>query len=138
MRLRQHLERRVDADPDATIVVLGDLNDGPGQDYFEALYLAHNTTDVLLGSPYRPERLFGHAQADVAEADRYSAVFDDFVTGEPDKRLLLDHVLLSPALATGTTALAKVAGSDRVQHQAWAERLAKHRQGVRTPKPPDL
>ena len=54
MRVRQHLKRRLDADPDAAIVVLGDLNDGPGQDYFEALYLAHNVTDILLGSPTGP------------------------------------------------------------------------------------
>jgi endonuclease/exonuclease/phosphatase family metal-dependent hydrolase len=96
MRIRQHLERRLDADANAAVVVLGDLNDGPGQDYFEALYLAHNVTDILLGSPYRPEQLFNHAQADVAEADRFTAVFDDFVTNEPNKHLLLDHIMLSP------------------------------------------
>jgi len=123
MRIRQHLERGLDADANAAVVVLGDLNDGPGQDYFEALYLAHNVTDILLGSPYRPEQLFNHAQADVAEADRFTAVFDDFVTNEPNKHLLLDHILLSPALVTGTTTLAKVPGSGRVQHQAWADQL---------------
>jgi hypothetical protein len=66
MRLRRHLEQRLDADPDTAVIVLGDLYDGPGQDYFEELYLAHNTTDILVGSPYRSERLFHHAQADVA------------------------------------------------------------------------
>lgn len=123
MRIRRYLEQRLDTDPDAAIVVLGDLNDGPGQDYFEELYLAHNVTDILVGSTFRPERLFNHAQADVAEADRYSAVFDDFVTQEPDKHLLLDHILLSPALGTAGTALAKVPGSGRIQHDAWAAQL---------------
>ena len=49
----------LDADPEAAIVVLGDFNDGPGRDLFEQQYLAHNVTDLLVGSPYRPETLFG-------------------------------------------------------------------------------
>ncbi|GAA3680939.1 hypothetical protein GCM10022224_051490 [Nonomuraea antimicrobica] len=63
MRIRKAMEQRMTADPASALVVLGDLNDGPGQDYFEELYLAHNVTDILAGSPYQPERLFGHAQA---------------------------------------------------------------------------
>jgi hypothetical protein len=35
MRIRQYLDARLDADPDAAIVVLGDFNDGPGRDLFE-------------------------------------------------------------------------------------------------------
>jgi endonuclease/exonuclease/phosphatase family metal-dependent hydrolase len=124
MRIRKHLEQRLDADRETAVVVLGDLNDGPGQDYFEEFYLAHNVTDILVGSPYRPERLFNHAQADVAEIDRYSAVFDDFVTEEPDKRLLLDHILLSPAMIGANGVLTKVPGSGRVEDDAWAAQVA--------------
>ena len=50
-----------------TLRVLGDFNDAPGQDYFEQNYLAHNVTDILLGSAYRPETLFTHAQTDAPE-----------------------------------------------------------------------
>jgi endonuclease/exonuclease/phosphatase family metal-dependent hydrolase len=124
MRIRGHLEQRTAADPGAAIIVLGDLNDGPGQDYFEERYLAHNVTDILVGSPYRPERLFGHAQADVAEDQRFSAVFDDFVTAEPQRRVLLDHILLSPALTGGGAPLAKLAGSGRIEHDLWAAQIA--------------
>jgi hypothetical protein len=124
VRIRRHLEQRLDADREAAVIVLGDLNDGPGQDYFEEFYLAHNVTDILVGSPYRPERLFNHAQADVAEIDRYSAVFDDFVTEESNKRLLLDHILLSPAMIGANGVLTKVPGSGRVEHDAWAAQVA--------------
>jgi endonuclease/exonuclease/phosphatase family metal-dependent hydrolase len=123
MRIRSYLEQRLNDDREAAMIVLGDLNDGPGQDYFEERYLAHNVTDILVGSPYRPERLFNHAQADVPEADRFSAVFDDFVTEEPNKRLLLDHILLSPALTAANGALAKVPGSGRIAHDAWATQV---------------
>jgi hypothetical protein len=123
MRIRNYLEQRLNDDRTAAMIVLGDLNDGPGQDYFEERYLAHNVTDILLGSPYRPERLFNHAQADVPEADRYSAVFDDFVTDEPNKRLLLDHILLSPALTAANGALTKIPESGRIAHDAWVAQV---------------
>ncbi|MEV0390242.1 endonuclease/exonuclease/phosphatase family protein [Nonomuraea sp. NPDC050643] len=124
MHIRRAMEQRMDADPDSAFVVLGDLNDGPGQDYFEEMYLAHNVTDILVGSPYQPERLFGHAQADVAEDQRFSAVFDDFVTEEPQRHVLLDHILLSPALMNGGSPLSKVPGSGRLEHDAWAAQIA--------------
>ncbi|TYB61359.1 endonuclease [Nonomuraea sp. PA05] len=123
MRIRRAMERRLESEPESATVVLGDLNDGPGQDYFEEFYLAHNVTDILVGSPYEPERLFGHAQADVEEEQRFSAVFDDFVTKEPDRHVLLDHILLSPGLTNGGSALAKVPGSGRIEHEAWAAQL---------------
>jgi endonuclease/exonuclease/phosphatase family metal-dependent hydrolase len=123
MRIRRYLEDRLDADPRAAVVVLGDLNDGPGRDYFEEVYLAHNVTDVLVGSPYRPERLFTHAQADEPEDRRYSAVFDDFVTGDPKRHLLLDHILLSPAMTSAGSPLSKRPGSGRIEHDAWAAQL---------------
>jgi endonuclease/exonuclease/phosphatase family metal-dependent hydrolase len=120
MRIRQYLEARLAADPDAAIVVLGDFNDGPGQDLFEQQYLAHNVTDLLLGSPYRPETLFMHAQTDVPAEQRYTAVFDDFVTGEVDKHLLLDHIIVSPGMTTGAAPVRKRPDSGRIAHDAWA------------------
>jgi endonuclease/exonuclease/phosphatase family metal-dependent hydrolase len=122
MRIRQYLDARLAVDPGAAIVVLGDFNDGPGRDLFEQRHLAHNVTDLLVGSPYRPETLFAHALVDEPAERRYSAVFDDFVTEEPQKRLLLDHVVLSPAMTGGGAPVRKVDGSGRVEHEAWAAR----------------
>ena len=116
MRVRTYLDARLGADVTAPIIVLGDLNDGPGLDYFEELYLSHNVTDILVGSAFEPEWLFAHAQHDVQAADRYTAVFDDFVTGENGKHVLLDHILLSPGLNSSGAGLRKVAGSGAVRH----------------------
>lgn len=116
MRVRTYLDARLAQDVATPIVVLGDLNDGPGLDYFEELYLSHNVTDILVGSAFQPEWLFAHAQHDVPAADRYTAVFDDFVTGENDRHVLIDHILLSPGLTAGGAGLQKVAGSGRVRH----------------------
>jgi hypothetical protein len=53
--------------------VLGDLNEGPGLDYFEQLYLSHNVTDIMVGSAFQPEWIFAHSQHDVPAAERYTA-----------------------------------------------------------------
>jgi endonuclease/exonuclease/phosphatase family metal-dependent hydrolase len=127
MRIRQYLDARLDEDPDAAIVVLGDFNDGPGRDLFEQQYLAHNVTDLLVGSSYRPETLFAHALVDVPADLRYSAVFDDFVTDEPQKRILLDHIILSPAMAS-SAGVRRIPGSGRIEHEVWAA----HRTGEGT------
>lgn len=97
-RIRAYIDAVLQVEPDARIMVMGDLNDGPGRDYFEEIYLSHNVTDILVGSVFEPEFIFAHAQHDVAETKRYTAVFDDFVTEEVGKKLLLDHILLSPGL----------------------------------------
>ena len=115
MRLRRYLDGRLADDPAAAIVVLGDLNDGPGLDYFEELYLTHNVTDILVGSAFRPEWQFTHAQHDVPAADRYTAVFEDFVPTRQPRRLLLDHILLSPGL-TRSRGLRRVEGSGAIRH----------------------
>jgi hypothetical protein len=46
------------------------------------------------------------------------------VTEEPNKRLLLDHILLSPAMIRADGALTKVAGSGRIEHDAWTAQVA--------------
>jgi hypothetical protein len=116
MRVRAYLDARLAADVATPILVLGDLNDGPGLDYFEELYLSHNVTDILVGSAFEPEWLFVHAQHDVAADERYTAVFDDFVTQESNRRVLLDHILLAPGLDAGGGGLRRVPGSGWIRH----------------------
>lgn len=99
MRLRKYLDTVLGTNPGADILVTGDLNDGPGLDYFEENYLARSVVDAIIGTAFVPEWQFEHALYDVDPALRYTAVFDDFVTEEVRKPLLLDHLLLSPALA---------------------------------------
>jgi endonuclease/exonuclease/phosphatase family metal-dependent hydrolase len=119
MRVRDYLDARLRADPATRIVVLGDLNDGPGLDYFERRYLAHNVTDIMVGSTFEPEEIFTHAQHDVPRPTRYTAVFDDFVENVSGKRLLLDHLLLSPGLR-GAAGLRRVPGSGAIHHAEYA------------------
>jgi exonuclease III len=101
MRVRQYLDDLLNQNNDSLSVVAGDFNDGPGIDYFEKRYLTHNVTDILLGSTYYPNLLFKHAFLErVPEHKRYTAIYDDFIDDIPGRHLLLDHILISPALSS--------------------------------------
>ena len=59
-RCRQLIDLIMDENPNANVIVAGDVNDGPGADLFEQRYLLSNASDALLGSPFRPDTLFCH------------------------------------------------------------------------------
>jgi len=121
MRIRTYIDSVLAQTPGANLIVLGDMNDGPGLDYFETNFLTHNVVDILFGSQFKPEWTFRHAQHDVPENERYTAVFDDFVEGINAKRVLLDHILLSPGLTTG--GLRKVPESGTVYQSEYAAQI---------------
>lgn len=126
MRVRQYIDSILRADATANIIVLGDLNDGPGMDYFEESYLTHNMVDILVGSAFEPELILDHAQHDVTAVDRYTAVFDDFVTGENNKHIFLDHILLSPMLWHTDNGLRKIVGSGTIHHSEYLNAISNN------------
>jgi hypothetical protein len=71
----------------------------------------------------------------LADPNRYSAFFDDFVTGEADRHLLLDHILLAPGLRADS-GLRVVAGTGTVEHAAY-EALAANQGSKREDRPSD-
>lgn len=128
MRTRTYLDKVLSADSGRRIIVLGDLNDGPGRDYFEDYYLTHNVTDLIAGSAFEPEWTFTHAQRDVPLAQRYTAVFDDYVpTPQPNRKVLLDHILLSPGFS-GATGLRKVPNSGAIHHAEFTAQVVNNGQ----------
>ena len=98
-RIRSYLDELFEIDPGRLLLVAGDLNDGPGFDYFERLYLTHGIVDVVFGSILRPQGRLAHPLIREGEKVPATAYFDDFVEGIDDKPLLLDHIGLSPALS---------------------------------------
>jgi endonuclease/exonuclease/phosphatase family metal-dependent hydrolase len=118
MRVREYVDAMFARDPDSRIVVMGDLNDGPGTDYFERHYLTHNLVGMLAGSPFHPPRMLRHAFIDLEEEERnFTAIFDDFVDEIDDRKILLDHILVSPALYWMGQEAPVVTG--RIEHEAY-------------------
>lgn len=114
MRVRQWLDAVLEADAEARIAVLGDMNDGPGVDFFEEHYLINNVVAIISGNPFNPRRMLRHAFIDRELKERnFTARFDDFIDNIRDRPLLLDHILLSPSLYWGGLRNA------RIEHEAF-------------------
>lgn len=117
MRLREYLNEVLNEDENKAIIVCGDFNDGPGTDYFERLYLTHNLVAVISGNPFHPQVMMRHGFIDIVNAsDNYTAIFNDFIDNEPDRKVLLDHILVSPGLFSTLT-------DGRVEHKAYKSQI---------------
>lgn len=98
-RIRSYLDELFDSDPDRLILLVGDLNDGPGFDFFERKYLTHSVVDLVFGSILLPDGRLTHPLIQSGQPRPASAFFDDFVEDVQNKPLLLDHIGLSPELS---------------------------------------
>lgn len=98
--LRQRVDMHLDAgDP---LIVMGDLNDGPGLDEYEKLF-GHSGVEIVLGVEAPPERRLCDPHAQMALSHRLGLTPSTarFWLG-PEKRYfgaLLDFIMVSPDLA---------------------------------------
>lgn len=98
MHTRRYLDLLCEKSPDLHVAITGDFNDGPGYDFFERLYLTHGVADIMQGSLFRPGWQYKHVLiGNVPVNELFTALFYDFVD-DIDRKLLLDHILISPSL----------------------------------------
>lgn len=100
--LRARVEDHLRQDED--LIILGDFNDGPGQDKYERVF-GRSGVEVVMGDPGRPETLlrnpYTRRQMTPYGARPSTARFYNWDTGDY-LNALLDFVMLSPGLAAGT------------------------------------
>ena len=89
-RLRTYLDALFATNPDRGVIVAGDLNDGPGADFFEREYLTHSVVDRVFGSIFHSDRQLRHVLLHGGSAD-YTAQFFDFID-ERLNDLIIDHI----------------------------------------------
>ena len=111
-RLRKYLDDVFKHDPDRLLVLTGDLNDGPGFDWFERRFLTHSLIDVIFGTVLRPDNRLVHPLIREGRSMPVTAYFDDFIEDRKNKPLMLDHVGLSPTLAKWHISEARVAHAE--------------------------
>jgi len=105
-RLRKCLEETVySKHPSPMVVVSGDMNDGPGMDFFEEYYLLFDSVDVLMGNSFHRNTMLHpvlNQKHFVAPEDQYSCVFTDYVDNIKEKKVMLDHIFISDVLLKAT------------------------------------
>jgi endonuclease/exonuclease/phosphatase family metal-dependent hydrolase len=102
-RLRARLDNLIAAGEH--VIVLGDMNDGPGLDFYERS-LGTSFVESVVGSVFEPEGIFHDPLwwMTKSAADRrklWTAAFDDPIVNNPlgwKHRVWLDHILASPSL----------------------------------------
>ena len=70
---------------------MGDLNDGPGRDFFEERYLLFDSIDALLGSPFSGKKLLQPLlihQKFISKKDQWTYTCYDYVD-DVDRNVLL-------------------------------------------------
>ena len=119
--VRRYIDARFGQSAAPAIVLAGDVNDGPGQDFFERNYLFFDLIGNLQGSIVNSERFFGHALFEYPADLRWTARFRDKISGLPASRnpLLLDHILLSRPLVSGVLPYGAAGHAGLVEHRAY-------------------
>lgn len=106
-QIRSFLDASLIANPDANLIVCGDLNDGPGSDFFEANFLTHSVVDRIFGSVFHADRQLKHVLTHGGSVD-FTAEFFDFIS-QQSMQLILDHIGLSAAIDAAFDWLGRVA-----------------------------
>lgn len=119
--VRQYIEKRFEQEVSPAIIIMGDANDGVGQDHFEQNYLFFDLVSNLQGNIMRAERFFNHALFDYPEHLRWSAKYRNKIKKIPASKnpLLIDHILMSQALVNGSAPLQAGANAGFVEHEAY-------------------
>lgn len=102
-RLRRRLDTLLNGQNPLPIIVMGDMNDGPGLDVFERV-VGRSFVETVVGSVFEPEKIFHNTLWKVfSEAPKnkrpWTAQFADPIVGHPFKwkhRVWIDHIIASP------------------------------------------
>ncbi|MCB2134499.1 MAG: endonuclease/exonuclease/phosphatase family protein [Rhodobacteraceae bacterium] len=129
--VRAYIDQRFEQEPDPSIIVVGDLNDGPGKELMEREYLLHDLISNLQGEVFFAQKFLNHALFDQPGNLRWTADFKDPLDPARDSKILLDHIMFTQGLTrSGTSPLWVQANAGRVEHLAYEETEAEFGKGM--------
>jgi endonuclease/exonuclease/phosphatase family metal-dependent hydrolase len=100
--VRAYIDAKFRQVENPAIFVMGDLNDGPGKEYFEESFLFFDLVSNVQGDIFSATRFLNHALFDFPDDLRWTVFFEDFVDPERNPRILLDHILFTQGLVNGS------------------------------------
>lgn len=99
--IRYYIESRFEELQDSAIIVLGDLNDGPGKERIERRFMYQDLVTALQGDVFLARRFLNHALFDAPETERWTCNFEDPLDPARSPFILLDHILFSQSMTGG-------------------------------------
>jgi endonuclease/exonuclease/phosphatase family metal-dependent hydrolase len=123
--IRKYIDARFAQDANPAVMVMGDLNDGPGREVFERKHLYFDLIGNLQGSIFEAERFLNHALFDYGtpvtgsgEGLRWSYKLSGKDPLDPtrDPHLLLDHIMFTQRLVAKDTLPRIRSGAGLVEH----------------------
>jgi hypothetical protein len=115
--VRNYIDAKFKQVENPAIFVMGDLNDGPGKEYFEENYLFFDLLSNLQGDVFFARKFLNHALFDFTDNLRWSTYFKDFVDPNRNPHILLDHILFTQGLVDGSLPLKIDAHAGKVEHE---------------------
>jgi endonuclease/exonuclease/phosphatase family metal-dependent hydrolase len=100
VHVRAYVDARHFQEERPAVFVCGDLNDGPGKEYFERVFMVQDLLSNIQGDVFFASKFLNHALFDFADKLRWSYDLprqDAFDPNRP-RQLLLDHILFTQAL----------------------------------------
>jgi len=113
------VHRMAQEGPEIPFILMGDFNDGPLAEALEREFLIHNIIDDLVGSVLAPEAVLRHAMTPDQILTSATTRFRNPLEGGRLTEELIDHILISPGLITGTGPFTLEAGSCQVEKDAF-------------------
>lgn len=121
LKLRNRLDQLLQEVHPLPVVVMGDMNDGPGLDPFEMM-VGRSFVETAMGSVYQPSRIFHNTLWWMSEDSElkktlWTADFPDPIVRHPlgyRHRVWIDHIFLSPDTLRPTNTVRYVMNSGKV------------------------
>ena len=115
--VRAYINCRFNQTVHPAIFVMGDLNDGPGKEFFEEHFLFFDLLSNLQGSVFEADKFLNHALFDYPKRLRWSCVFEDFIDPKRKPEILLDHILFTQSLVNKECKYQVKAKSGFIEHE---------------------
>jgi hypothetical protein len=125
--IRKYIAHRLYSSSAEGVIVMGDLNDGVTRDIVDESYLLHSAVHELRGAFHHDRALMRHVlngRQLQRQTEAWTAEFRDPARGGRTARVLLDHIIFSPAChERGRVRFVRDSG--RVEHAAYDRHVAK-------------
>jgi endonuclease/exonuclease/phosphatase family metal-dependent hydrolase len=125
--IRKYIAHRLYTENAEAVIVMGDMNDGVTRDIVDENYLMHSIVHELRGAFHHELALMRHVLNGVQlQRKKYAwtVEFNDATAGGKSTRVLLDHILFSPACYDGGK-LCFVKDSGCIEHEAFDKHVEK-------------